>query len=487
MSEGMRSGPLTIRGIRLAAALWLALTAPARVFADPVAYLTDVEGKMEKFESFLKDNPHVYRDASGRVQVRPGSIFVFGGDAVDHGSGNLEVVETLVDLKRRFPKQVILIAGNRDINKIQIPEWLSPESMKELPEAMVPWLRDRIALKLGLSSPDQLPDEALESHLARENTRENRLRWTLEHRMNARSSFENHRAEIAGRRGVPSSSVSDTEVVEAFEDMLKSDGRFREFLSKSQLAFVHENTLYIHGALTEENIGAIPGKGSGARLRAREWAERLNTWYRAQLRPWERGSTGKVKPHPSESLLAYQRWRPGTRSNQDSVIYARYSDESGNPVLPGKKVADWLRRSDLHRVVSGHTPNGDTPTVLRGNGVEFLVGDNTYADHASHIFVDGDSVRIRSQASLKDGSPRVLDHAWKVTDDTPLGQRLPGTDYLVKGRLEDGRWLLFRTLPDFTVEQAFVGDSELLRSFGTARPAVIHPACAGLFSGIAVQ
>lgn len=60
-------------------------------------------------------------------------VFIYGGDVMDRGPGNLRILAALVDLKLRYPENVVLIKGNRDVTKMQIPrdvdesEWMSAD------------------------------------------------------------------------------------------------------------------------------------------------------------------------------------------------------------------------------------------------------------------------------------------------------------------------------------------------------------------------
>ena len=48
-----------------------------------------------------------------------GAYFVFGGDVVDKGPGDIRLCRQLVALKRRHPDRVFLVVGNRDLNKVR--------------------------------------------------------------------------------------------------------------------------------------------------------------------------------------------------------------------------------------------------------------------------------------------------------------------------------------------------------------------------------
>src|SRR5687767_411821 len=108
-----------------------------------VAYLTDVEGKWPKLESFARQNPALRLDGD-TIRVADGASFVFGGDAVDRGPAGRRIVRTLLEAKRRQPDQVILLAGNRDINKLRLARELSghpPEGAPSGPRsALLRWI-----------------------------------------------------------------------------------------------------------------------------------------------------------------------------------------------------------------------------------------------------------------------------------------------------------------------------------------------------------
>jgi len=50
-----------------------------------IAYLTDVEGRWDKVESFVDQNPHVSLK-DGALRLADGVTFVFGGDAIDRAT-----------------------------------------------------------------------------------------------------------------------------------------------------------------------------------------------------------------------------------------------------------------------------------------------------------------------------------------------------------------------------------------------------------------
>ena len=89
-----------------------------------VAYLTDIEGRWDKLLDFCagpgaRSSLVSYDEARG-LRVADDAVFVFGGDAIDRGPAGRKIVATLLAAKRAQPDRVVLLAGNRDINKLRL-------------------------------------------------------------------------------------------------------------------------------------------------------------------------------------------------------------------------------------------------------------------------------------------------------------------------------------------------------------------------------
>ncbi len=417
----------------------MASTPPGTSKSDhSVAYLSDVEGIWEKLTSFCRDNPHVHLDEAGeRLVVRPGSTFVYGGDAIDRGPDGRRVVRTLLDAWRRQPSQVVLLAGNRDINKLRLVRELRGHPLAKTPAEV------------------------------REGPRPALLRWIFENTMGARGAFEFRKAELA-RTGAP---VSEEEVVDSFLEDLGPGGELRDYLGACRLAHRIGNTLFVHGGVHEDSLGTVP---SGRRVEGVDaWSEALNHWYREQLEAFAEGRLDASGTPRWEPLIAYQAPTPGKRINTASVVYGRMADERNHPVLPPRPLIETLARSGIHRVVVGHTPSGDCPSLLREEEFELICADNSYGrvEGGSQLFLRDDSVYVEGRVKLDDGRLEQV-HFQLARGDTsgPIGRQLRDTGHLVKGPLESGDWLLFRALPHFRVEQLPAAPSALAgRALGPAR------------------
>jgi len=90
---------------------------------------------------------------------------------------------------------------------------------------------------------------------------------------------------------------------------------------------------------------------------------------------------------------------------------------------------------------------------------------------ASRVFLGEDRLQVEGEVMLDDGRLAQLRFEQVLGDTSgPLGRQLVDTGQLVKGPLQSGEWLLFRSLPEFRVEQLAVDPGSLVgRALGPAR------------------
>lgn len=394
-----------------------------------LAYLTDIEGRWDKLATFVEATPSLRFDDAGALRVEPGTTFVFGGDAIDRGPASRRIVRTLLDAKLRQPDRVVLIAGNRDLNKM------------------------RLVRELAGRAPEKCPPEV------RSGPRSALLRWIFANTMGAKDAFEHRREELVAE-GLD---AGDEDVALSFLDDLDARGDLARYLAECQLAWRGGDTLVVHGAVTRENLGAVPGVAE--RLPTRDWVEALNGFIRREVAAW-RASLGTAEAlsddYPGRAIVEYQAPVPDTRANQGSVVYGRPTDEVNHPWLPPREVVDALRRDGVARLLLGHTPSGDAPAALRDEGFTLVMADNSYGrvETGSRVAVAGPSLSVRGETQLDDGTRAEV--AYDAGEgDGLLGQHDPSTGQLVKARLASGDYLLFRALPENKVEQVAASERDL--------------------------
>jgi hypothetical protein len=390
-----------------------------------VAYVSDIEGQWDRLAGFAARTDGVRLDGV-RLVLDDDVTFVFGGDAVDRGPRARRVVRTLLDAKARYGARVVLIAGNRDLNKL------------------------RLVRELGGHPPPRAPPEL-------HGDRPALLKFILSRTMGAEQAFDHRRTEL-GAEGEPS---DDDAVVESFLADLGPSGDHTRLVDAMQLACVVGDTLFVHGAVTEESLGHVPGRPPMAGVSA--WVDGLNGFLREEVDRFVHHRNSAAGEAPWEAVVAYQAPRPGTPHNPSSVVYGRLADVHNNPVLPARIVRGKLGAAGLRRLVVGHTPCGDTPALLTDGAFSLVVADNSrgrVATGTGLLFTD-DRLRMRAEAVTDDGeSVRIEEDLRTGTSWDPVGRRVEG-GWRVKGRTGDGRLLVHRGLPGFVHEQRLVGAGAL--------------------------
>ena len=96
-----------------------------------IGYVTDVEGNLDFFQQYVElSNVLSFSNSTkNKLILKDGCYFVHGGDIVDKGNGDIRLCRQLVDLKKRYPKRVFLLVGNRDLNKFRFSAELSDEDI----------------------------------------------------------------------------------------------------------------------------------------------------------------------------------------------------------------------------------------------------------------------------------------------------------------------------------------------------------------------
>ena len=399
--------------------------------ARRTAWLSDVEGQWDKLESFCAGNPVVSLSGDA-LAVAPGCLFVFGGDAVDRGPAGQRILRALAAVKFRQPGQVVLLAGNRDLNKL------------------------RLCRELRGAPPLRAPPEV------RAAPRGQILRWIFENTMGASQAFRHRAAELAARDSV--ASVTDDAVAQSYLDDLAEGGAMRAFLAQAQLAHREGITLFLHGGVTAQNLGVVPGR---ARVDSPDdWAAGLNQFFRQQLEAFLADDWSDPQRTPAwQEVVAYQAPLSGTRLNQTSVVYARPTDDDGNPLLPALWVERRLAEAGIFRAVVGHTPSGDSPAVLRGETLELVLADNSYGrqERGSQLLLDDDGLEVAGSSVLDDGAVEEVRFRLERAGSSPVGRVAQETGELVKSPLARGSHLLFRSLPGYHTAQRSVAAGELAK------------------------
>ncbi|CAE8630473.1 unnamed protein product [Polarella glacialis] len=338
-----------------------------------IEYITDVEGNWDYLMRFVSMSKILYWGGEergawgpGTLRLRHNGMLVFGGDAPDKGPGDIRLVKTFLSLKRRFPSQVFLVLGNRDLMKMRFRAELAAgmESNSWTP----PWDRNPKSLEQFLDE-EKLPRSLV-----------SKLKWMLHCNMGCQdTTFKTRKHELA----LPNGSATDADVLQSYcssMDPASKDPWMLDFLLQGQIAVVLGDTLFVHGGLQDESIGVVPGQ-SRVYDTVEEWVKQLNLWKDAELQDFIRQpcwrTEGGMEKRGGETLIEY-----GTPGGGKRTVIYHNPFVDGNPVLRSPKVASFLQQSEIRRVLSGHQPHGQTPTVVRhpDTGLLVITADTSRSD-----------------------------------------------------------------------------------------------------------
>ena len=252
-----------VYGARLSSVTCTASTRqPEAPLPVEVAYCTDVEGNLDYFHRWLETAGRIVRyDSSGSLELaHEGAHFVYGGDVVDNGPGDIRLCRLLVGLKQRYPSRVALLVGNRDLNKLRFTAELHQTDMERPIDEIPPPHWDRKAPTLRQHLERVAAERALPGGAAAANTRVERLKYMLQHTLGCPRTFETRREELRLLRGVRKEQVSDEEVTDSFvaEVAPGAGGALRSYLEHASLAALLGNTLFVHGAVDARSLGLVP-------------------------------------------------------------------------------------------------------------------------------------------------------------------------------------------------------------------------------------
>ncbi|MBM4282935.1 MAG: hypothetical protein FJ137_20010, partial [Deltaproteobacteria bacterium] len=395
---------------------------------------SDVEGSWARLSSFVERTPGLSFADGDRIEVAADVVFVMGGDAVDRGPASRRVLRALLDVKERQPDRVVLLAGNRDLNKL------------------------RLVRELEGSLPKKAPPEV---RALLSSSRADVLRWIFAHTMGAQQAFDLRREELV----TDGDRAEDDDVVDSFlQDLRPPSGLHFRYLQRCQLAFRHGATLFVHGGFADEALGHVPGQPPVGDVD--DWVHGLNAFCAEQLARYAeqpgRVIVGGDDVEPQWlPLVLYQAPVKGLGRNPHSVVYGRFgSDPWNNPRLPSASSLRWLRERGVRRVVVGHTPCGDLPAFLKSaQGCEVVIADNSRGrvDVGLSLTITDDVVSVRARTLLDDGRDLDLAYVVAALDDGVTG-RITADGHLVKavvaGVVDDGAaGLLFRCDKGYVVRQ----------------------------------
>lgn len=448
-----------------------------------IVYITDVEGNLDYLRGVCSLCPEgiELRETSGglTIELKDGYMLVFGGDVTDKGNGSLRILRALAAAYDSYgPERVVLIAGNRDINKIRLSEELSEEALKAVvacpsfvPEKArvdsLAYAPKSLRESLGVDKDHPLDQAHVEAF---HSTRAGRLRWILDNTMGSAGEFENRRKELSEIAGKPTGSVTDDDVVESFLESIRPGGAVLEYLARARLVARVGDVLFVHGGLfnpTEfegDCVGLVPNRDGPRITDIGAWIEALNAWFQEELRLWRAAPHVLTFTGPQDEML---RGRSAAKLLEycasamygPTTIMARHLDKKSQLVPMPAETLEKLTSAGLSMLILGHTPHGTCPSPLReGSGDQHspfitLLVDTSYSQMgvpgnrgpaAAAVVITPGEGGSKAVASVKGRLPDLTPLSYTITADpkhaaadSRIGRRLPGPDgWWVKAKLD---------------------------------------------------
>lgn len=242
------------------------------------------------------------------------------------------------------------------------------------------------------SNETKISNEEFEKY----NTIVNRLKWILEHCMGAKNAFEYRKEELFILTG---KKHSDDEVAENFFNE-SENGCFKKYLELGTITCRIGNTLFIHGAIHNRNMGFIPSlqakhtyHGATVKEGAQEllnepielWINEFDKFKQISLQCWQDflknpflDCTDSKFHRPGEALLSYGF---NDATNFRSCMVDNFFDSSRKVQFPENETTLYLSKNNIFRIIVGHKPIGELPLVIKhpNCNLEIICADISYS------------------------------------------------------------------------------------------------------------
>ena len=460
-----------------------------------IFHVTDSEGNLPSFFSAINNSTTVKFNPDNGLSfhnTKEKPYFIFGGDATDRGNSDIALSKLLLDFKKRYPEQVFLLVGNRDVTKNRFKIELdrgqirsrllnsqSPRWLPQNPTVPLDYVNEEMkAQKYSASVLDFV------NSLSIEQCQLIYLKWMLDKTMGCPHSFRHRKEEL--EKANPNSFISDTMILHSFLKESAPDGINGEYLQHAQVGVIIPNTgvLTVHGGLQPDNIGRIPGMDINAPpiQDARLWISQFNNWYEKQIKTWIDYSAINLTEPAFSQLDECVLPIPG---KSKSIITADMLDPKRQFTKIPEEVSRYLRENGIQVVLTGHQPCGDHPALLRDKGLLFINGDTGYAafnpqiaddtrggaTHTLEIIANKDKADIDLRASLpnKIKIRTQLSIRPDTIDGDPYVGLITPAHELVQCQLPDGNYRLvyqegfnvkYSTHPSSTMNQLLDSDEQ---------------------------
>jgi len=342
-----------------------------------------VNGHTITYDNFKPEN---YR----QINMKSNCKFVCLGDMIDNGPNNFAVLALLRYLKETYGKNVILILGNRDINKLRLkfeletirPKYIGNTELVNLYKQLV-----NLYKILG-SQNDQL------------NIKVEILKYLLTNTFGIRDNFNFMKTEL--------NTINDLDVLKGYKDLVSNYNDLMYILKNGQLIYYDEPTksIFVHGSINCVNF-LKNHNGTITYKTVDEWVKNLNKWARDII----------INPTQTniEELILYQEpdhnpHKKVITENQYSVVGARPWDYDKTEINDKGfyktigvvsqiiECSQKVNNLGINNILVGHSPIGQLPIIIKDENTNIITVacDTTYASRISNITVNKNEVFVRA-------------------------------------------------------------------------------------------
>jgi hypothetical protein len=450
--------------------LWIALTIQT-ASAQNVIVIGDLEGMQEGIQSYIDSGE--LKLVNGNLEfTKPGQKLLFLGDLIDRGPHSISMRKQMMNLQDRYPENVEMLIGNRDINKLDILRDL-PEIQSLGDSGYIDYLKGQYKQINGKEFPADISHTSGE--LSKLNTVDRQVDYWLKSH-SAPQALEFHRQEMESLLG---KEVSASEAARDYIRMNSPGGEHFEYLKRAKIQSAGSNYASLHGGLTESNWGRVPGE-TEIFEDYRAWTDKLNDWKNRQLGKYEelfsKGIRGKELPGNlveygdaiwDPDVIDFETNRKGMLTfNDQSTIYPFRSKDGDNFLPLSEEISKKLEQQGIKYVYNGHSPSPNGPTVTFDGRVYNIMADTSFSSKGQGVQILHSLKESGTDIKWTMGDGTNVDYSIKGNKIDPYLGKMNADGYTINGYTKDGKAVLSRYATNsdgrrFQVDQKAVAPAEL--------------------------
>lgn len=251
--------------------------------------------------------------------------------------------------------------------------------------------------------------------------------------MGAPSAFELRRNELSI---IHSKSITDEDVYKSFRESVEPNGFMRRYLSLAQIGVIIGDTIIVHGSILPTSMGQVPNafvafeekalaknsslfQASGPDMvyvaDAHSWITQLNAWYKTAVGRWindsTKSSTYLYSNSSASSPMQHIASGPGSKFISRTPAVGTFLKDRRTPAMIDERVVQYLAKSGINRILSGHQPHGDTPLFIVGYPGEEISKNSFQVFTCDTLYGNSDAYHPTEGVKIRATDPRGTSYA----------------------------------------------------------------------------